>query len=518
MTDAAVARSLTLAVVLRHDAAYYAGKPALRLDGAEITYAALAHAVEARMRELGAHIAAGDRVALWFHNSFGWLTAFLALNALGAVSVPINTRLTASELGVILRDVEARALITVRHYRKRDYLDEALSVLDTLDQATIVFDASADLDGPWPVTLPSRGGVPRASAVADDLLCIQYTSGTTALPKGVMLTNRAYVQTAAYVARCQRLTPSSRFISGAPFFHCSGTMHAITTSLLAGCTLTGMSAWDPERFCDETARYQCDVSHMVYYRDVLALGSPTARRRVASMRVTHDLGTPDYLARIHDELGIAGVSNLYGMTETCGQFTMWFPDDPLDKRLAANGRPQPGNRVRIADANGAALPPGQFGEIQMQGPTVTRGYFNRPDASAAAFTSDGWLRSGDLGTLTPDGELVYAAREKEIIRVGGENLAPAEVEQVLRDACNVQQVCVVGVPDARLDEVPAAVIVGTSVTDWTGVLATLRTRLAGFKVPRSIYTAAELPMTATNRVQRAVLREWIASGKLTRVA
>jgi len=236
------------------------------------------------------------------------------------------------------------------------------------------------------------------------------------------------------------------------------------------------------------------------------------------MRVTHDLGTPDYLARIHDELGIAGVSNLYGMTETCGQFTMWFPDDPLDKRLAANGRPQPGNRVRIADANGAALPPGQFGEIQMQGPTVTRGYFNRPDASAAAFTSDGWLRSGDLGTLTPDGELVYAAREKEIIRVGGENLAPAEVEQVLRDACNVQQVCVVGVPDARLDEVPAAVIVGTSVTDWTGVLATLRTRLAGFKVPRSIYTAAELPMTATNRVQRAVLREWIASGKLTRVA
>ena len=237
------------------------------------------------------------------------------------------------------------------------------------------------------------------------------------------------------------------------------------------------------------------------------------------MRVSHDLGTRDYLARIHDELGIDGISNIYGMTETCGQFTMWFPDDPLDKRLSANGRAQPGNRVRIADPDtGAPLAAGAPGEIQMKGPTVTPGYFNRPEVTAAAFTADGWLHSGDLGTTTPDGELVYIARLKEIIRVGGENLAPAEVEQVLRDTCRVQQVCVLGVPDARLEEVAAAVVVGGNGTDWQAVLREMRTRLAGFKIPRSIYTADELPVTATNRVHRAVLREWIVEGKLTRVA
>jgi fatty-acyl-CoA synthase len=258
---------------------------------------------------------------------------------------------------------------------------------------------------------------------------------------------------------------------------------------------------------------------MIYYRDVLALGSPTARSRLATMRVTHDLGTRDYLARIRGELGIEGVSNIYGMTETCGNFTMWYPDDPLEKRLSANGRPQPGNAVRIADPEtGAILAHGQQGEIQMHGATITRGYFNRPDATRTAFTSDGWLRSGDLGMRTADNELVYVARLKEIIRVGGENLAPAEVEQALRDACGAAQVCVLGVPDARLDEVAAAVVVGAAGADWPGVLARMRERLAGFKMPTSVYTADALPMTATNRVQRAVLREWIVAGKLDRVA
>jgi len=353
---------------------------------------------------------------------------------------------------------------------------------------------------------------PRAANIAD-MLCIQYTSGTTAMPKGVLLTNRAYLLTAVHVARCQRLTPSSRFISAAPFFHCSGTMHAITVCLVAGCALNAFSAWDPERFLDETQRQRCDVSHMIYFRDVLALGSPHARAKLATMKVAHDLGTRDYLRRLHDELGLAGISNIYGMTETAGQFTMWFPDDPLELRLSANGRPQPGNRVRIgAPDSGEPLPPGAIGEIQMQGMTVTPGYFNRPAADAEAFTRDGWLRSGDLGTIGEGGVLRYIARLKELIRVGGENLAPAEVEQAIRDATGMQQVCVLGIPDARLDEVPAAVIVGDTTADWPQVLRDLRGTLSGFKIPKAVYQAQHFPLTATNRVQRAVLKDWIVSG------
>lgn len=513
--------SLTLAALLAHDATHFAGHAAIRLDGQEMSYLQLERRVSEVADVLGREIRAGDRVALWFNNAFNWLASFIALNALGAVSVPINTRLTAAELATILRDVRPRALVTVDRYRGRDYLDEAMTAVAALDDGVLVWDASAERPaGEWRLHRPLRAVTARAPAPVEDLLCIQYTSGTTALPKGAMLTNRAYIATAAYVARCQRLTPHSRFASAAPFFHCSGTMHAITTCLVAGCTLHAMSSWDPERFCDLVATHGCDVSHMVYYRDVLALGpGARARERLASMRISHDLGTRDYLARIHDELGIDGISNIYGMTETCGQFTMWCPDDPLERRLAANGRPQAGNRVRVVDAaHDTPLAAGEVGEIQMHGATLTAGYFGRPDATAAAFTRDGWLRSGDLGRIGEDGELVYIARQKEIIRVGGENLAPAEVEQVLRDACRVQQVCVLGVPDARLDEVAAAVVVGPRELDWQAVLGEMRTRLAGFKMPRSIYCADALPMTATNRVQRSVLRDWIAEGRLTRVA
>ncbi|MFO1398671.1 MAG: class I adenylate-forming enzyme family protein [Burkholderiales bacterium] len=514
------ARGLDLAALLRFDAAHYADKPALVLDGRSMTFAELARAVDAQVAMLGRHVQAGDRVVLWSGNSHAWVASFVALNALGAVAVPVNTRLTPPELAAILRDVQARALVTVQRYRKRRYLDEALAVAGQLDEGLVVIDATAGDDpASWPVHAPGRPLPPRAAAARDGVLCIQYTSGTTALPKGALLTSAAYLQTAAYVARCQRLTPNTRFVSGAPFFHCSGTMHAITVCLLAGCTLHAMPAWDPERFLDIVERHRCDVSHMVYFRDVLSLGTERARAKLATMQVTHDLGTRDYLARIRDELGIPGVSNIYGMTETCGQFTMWYPDDADELRLSANGRPQPGNRVRIADpATDAVLPAGATGEIQMHGATLTTGYFNRPDATAAAFTADGWLRSGDLGRMDGDGVLTYIARLKEIIRVGGENLAPAEVEQVLRDACRMQQVCVLGVPDPRLDEVAAAVVVGTPVVDWQTVLSEMRTRLAGFKMPKSIYTADELPMTATNRVQRAVLREWIVGGRLRRVA
>lgn len=520
MPESQVLRRLTLADLLAHNAAHYPTRPALRLDGRSYSYAQLQKAVDEVAQTLKGWVGPGDRVGLWFHNCFNWLASFLALHAVGAVSVPINTRLTPAELQVILQDVRVRALITTRHYRGRAYLDEVMGLRARMDPGFAVLEASDDAAAAhWPVHPDARTRQAEGIATPDDLLCIQYTSGTTSLPKGAMLTTAAYLRTASYVARCQRLTPNSRFISAAPFFHCSGTMHAITVCLLAGCTLHAMSAWDPERFLDETERYACDVSHMVYYRDVLALGAPRARERLRTMQVSHDLGTRDFLARIRDELGIAGISNIYGMTETCGQFTMWYPDDPVDSRLGANGRVQPGNAVRIVDVDsGAVLPPGQSGEIQMRGPTVTPGYFNRPQATQEAFTADGWLRSGDLGTLTPEGELVYRARLKEIIRVGGENLAPAEVEQVLRDTFGVRQVCVLALPDERLDEVPAAVLVGASAVDWQAGLQQMRGRLAGFKMPRALYLSDELPITATNRVQRNVLREWIASGRLTRVA
>ncbi|MDO9404003.1 MAG: class I adenylate-forming enzyme family protein [Polaromonas sp.] len=511
---------LRLHDLFHHNVRHFGPRTALRIDDQARSYLQLQALVEETRSLLASHVAPGDRVGLWMPNTFAWVAAFLAVSELGAVSVPINTRLTGAELRSILEDADVGVLLAASRYRGRQYGDEAVAAFDGAHAPTILLTSDELRPSQWPLMrgpVRDRGAAPAGQTPAD-LFCIQYTSGTTSMPKGAMLTHDNYLQTAAYVARCQRLTPDTQFISAGPFFHCSGSMHAITTCLLAGSTLQSMSAWDPQHYLDLVERHQCDVSHMVYYRDVLAGTIGKARAQLRSMQVTHDLGTREYLLRLHDELDLPGISNIYGMTETSGQFTMWCPDDPLESRITANGRPQAGNHIRIADPDtGAALPAGSTGEIQMRGRTLSTGYYNRPSASQAAFTADGWLRSGDLGSLGSLGELSYIARLKEIIRVGGENLAPAEVEQVMRDHCNLPQVCVLGVPDERLDEVPAAVVVGAAGVEWEAVVQSMRSHLAGFKIPREIYVADSFPTTATNKVQRAVLKEMIAGDKLLRV-
>jgi len=513
-----MAAGLRIVDLLRHHAEQTPNRVALRIDGEPRSFLQLHQGVLQVAGRLQAIARPGDRVGLWFHNCFAWVECFLALDLLGAVSVPINTRLTGSELRVIMEAATLTAIITTPQYRRRRYTDEAIATLTPTGRSLAVLEASDTLlPSDWPViTLDGEHAtLPRSPA---DVFCIQYTSGTTSVPKGVMLTDAAYLQTASYVARCQRLTPTSRFISAAPFFHCSGTMHALTVCLLAGCTLDSLSVWDPEQFVDTVALRQCDTAHMIYFRDVLAIATATTRERLSSLQVAHDLGTPEFLLRIADQLGVTGISNLYGMTETCGQFTMWTPGEPLTQRVSGNGRPQPGNQIRIVDPDSSAeMPAGATGEIQMRGPTITQGYFANAEAMESGFTRDGWFRSGDLGRIGEDGELIYVARLKEMIRVGGENLAPAEVEQALRDLCHTSQVCALGIPDSRLDEVVAAVLVAPKVSDWVDLVAQLRERLAGFKVPRAMYLADSLPMTATNRVQRATLRQWIESGQLQRV-
>lgn len=512
--------ALQLGDLLRYNAQYFPENVALRLDGREVTQAQLLVRVQSIRRQLSLVVGPGERIALWFQNSLNWLASFIAINDLGAVSVPINTRLTATELAIILRDVQPKALITTQAYRGRAYQEEAREVLSNLPWATLMLDASKDDTwSEWPLERLGTGDFNLETASIADLMCIQYTSGTTSLPKGAMLLNKSYLQTASYVASCQGLTPGREFISAAPFFHCSGTMHAITVCLLSGATFNAMSAWDPELFLRLVEQHRCEVSHMVYFRDVLALQSTQSRHQLRTMKVTHDLGTSDFLARIHDELGIQGISNIYGMTETCGQFAMWRADDELSKRIGANGRPQAGNAFRIVDPQTQEVKgSNSVGEIQMRGHTITPGYFNHPEATEQAFTQDGWFRSGDLGTLNELGELTYIARLKDIIRVGGENLAPVEVEQALRDCTGLTQVCVLALPDQRLDEVVAAVLVCTDPrTDWSEVVSQLRGRLAGFKVPKSIYLTDALPMTATNRVQKDVLKTQIANQQLKRV-
>jgi len=294
-------------------------------------------------------------------------------------------------------------------------------------------------------------------------------------------------------------------------------MHAITTCLLGGATLHSVSAWDPDQFLDLVHRHRGDTGHGVFFRDIVALGG-NVRERIATLKVAVDIGGADFVRHLHDELGVTGISNIYGMTETAGNFTMWFPDDPLDKRIVLSGRPQPGNRLRIVDpGTGAVLEPGAEGEIQMHGPTLTPGYYRRPEANWSAFTADGWFRSGDLGSVTQDGELHYRARLRDIIRVGGENVSPAEIEMAVARRTGLTELSIIGVPDNRLGEVVALVVPETAELDWPEILCALSKEVAGFKMPKQVWAADAMPVTATNKVQRATLQKWIRDGRLRRL-
>lgn len=505
---------------LRLNAHHYPDKVALRIGASEWTYADALERVEQFCNRFRGSVQPGERVALWFNNSINWYVAFIGLNELDAIAAPINTRLTATEVSFILGDLDVSAVITVPEYRGRHYLEEAHQICQDLGTGARSINAAEGLSPrDWVDSGQPAVDGHRAAAFAQGVLCIQYTSGTTSLPKGAVLTTAAYLNTALHVARCQRVTPNTSFVSAAPFFHCSGTMHAITVCLVSGCTLNSLDVWDPELFLRVTALHSCDVSHMIYFRDVLGLNLSHARKCLTTLAVGHELGTYDYLQRVHEELGIPGLSNIYGMTETCGQFTMWYPDDPLEQRLSGNGRVQLGNAVRVADpVTHQELPAGVCGEIQMKGHTLFQGYLNRPDAWADAFTPDGWFRSGDQGWLSETGHLHYLSRMKDVIRVGGENFAPAEVEQVLRDLCAVSQVCVLPVHDDRLDEVPVAVLCGQMALNKDELIRQMRARLASYKVPREFYSIDEFPMTATNRIQKNTLKEWIRQGRLTILA
>lgn len=503
--------------LLAHNRRQHGGRCAITIDERAMTYAQLAAQVEEARQVLAPLVAPGDRVALWLPNGYAWVAAFLALAGLGAVSVPVNTRLTGAELAVIVEDAGVSVILADPAYRGRNYLDEAQAAVAHLAPVIV---AAGDCGSPseWRVTRTGAAKLQAPPLGVEGVFCIQYTSGTTSTPKGVMLNERSYVRTAQFTAQCQMLTPSRQFMSAAPFFHCSGSMHAITVALVAGCTLHSVSAWDPEYFLTLIERHRGDTGHGVFFRDIVAVGAARARPALATMKVAHDIGGPAFVRALHDSFGISGISNLYGMTETCGNFVMWYPDDPLDKRIVMNGRPQPGNRLRIVDAHsGAVLGAGAEGEIQMKGPTITPGYYNRAAANAAAFTADGWFRSGDLGTLNEDGELHFIARLRDIVRVGGENVSPVEVEIAVQAVTGLKELSIISVPDARLGEVVALVVLEGAAIDPATVQAELAKRLAGFKLPRQFFAAAEMPMTATNKVQRATLQQWVREGLLRRI-
>lgn len=455
----------------------------------------------------------GDRVCLGLANSIDFIVAAFAVWHAGGIVVPLSTRLVDRELRHCLKLAGPAAMIVHSRVRRRNLLAEWPAVRDANCPVLVHDSAESEWRAPVPLAgAPSRAPRHHGPEIQDGAV-IMFSSGTTAAPKGVIVTHRALLRTALEVGRRQALGPDDAFFSVAPFFHCSGLMHALLTTLVSGATLHGLSSFSAEASVRTISDAGITAAHGPLPDAVPA--SLAGSVSLASFDRAWTGGSVEHVAAIERELGVRACS-LWGMTETCGCLALTTADDAAEVRHRTAGRPMPGLEFRVVDPEGQLIDRvGERGELQVRGWNVTPGYYRDPQATAASFDDDGWLRTGDLAEHAPGGRFRFIGRLKEIIRVGGENVAPSEIESVLAGIPGLVDVGVLARSEPRLGQVPVAVLVVAEGVrlDAQSLRRHCQDLLANFKVPRDFYTIGELPRThATNRLQRQVLSNAIDTG------
>lgn len=456
-------------------------------------------------------IRAGDHVAIWMRNRLEWLEVWFALTSLGAVLVPLNTRFSLAEVDYVLRHGQVSWLI----WRPGDGAAigaESLAGLEAAGVALrgrVIVDGQSSAEHELEYAFVAQSPALTTSAERPDTPgMIQYTSGSTAFPKGAMLRNDGLVRNAYGLGRAWQLTPEDRVLCSNPLFHCGGSVFAFLAGFTHGCSIALMDTWridDATQLIDRldiTALPLIDAA----LRDVVAHAHATGHR-FESVRVVSTAADRGIFERAHQLIGCE-VSNVYGLTESSPNVCVGDLSDPLEMRLAHIGRAQPGLEVTLADPETGAHPiDAETGEILVRGWSVMEGYFNDEEATARTLLPDGFLRTGDLGRIDVDGYLDYMGRAKLMIKSGGENIAIEEIESALRLHPDVADAIVVPVPHERFGEVGHGYLrphPGASL-DPDDVLAAARQRVAGFKLPKTAEIVDDLPRTGSGKVDRVSL-------------
>jgi fatty-acyl-CoA synthase len=521
-------RSRTMAGLLDEMTARYPEREAaVGVDG-RLTYRAWRDRVRSLAR--GLHrlgVRRGDRVALLMPNRVEWLVIDFAVTLLGATLVPLSTWSRPRELEYVLNHCDASTLVTVERDRDQDYaaalaeMGPGSARLPALRRVVTVGAAAAPPFTPYAAVAALGQDVSDAELTTlqgavspDDVAYILYTSGTTSTPKGVQIQHRGLIENMWSIGERQHLGPADRMWMGISLFWGFGCENALFAVMTHGGCVVLQEQFDAAEALALIERERCTV----YYGTpniALALWEhpDRARRDLSSLRTGAAIGSAPAMQMVMD-LGAREICNVYGLTECYGNCCVTDAHDPVEVRLHTVGRPLPGMDVRVVDVESRReLPPGAVGEIVIRG-YMTPGYYKDADKNAAAFDADGFFRSGDFGTYGEDGRLRFRGRMKEMVKTGGINVAPLEVEEVLLDHPDVEQVYVGGVPDRRREEILAAVVVLKEGREGTAeaLRAFCRERLAAFKVPAVFRFAAraELPVTATGKVQKVKLQERLA--------
>ncbi len=471
---------------------------------------------------LAAGITPRERIAIWAPNSSRWVAAALAVHSVGAILVPLNTRYKGVEARELLERSRARLLFTVSGFLGVDYpvlLTQAAEFPSDLPPIILLGGTSLAPSRSWEEFMKSGDGrsdeeIQRIqdSISAEEISDILYTSGTTGLPKGVPTTHRQTLTVFHAWARLVGLNGHDRYLIVAPFFHCFGYKAGWLAALLAGATLLPQPTFDVSAVLKriEAERITVLPGPPSLYQMLLA-HPERSRFDLSSLRlaVTGAAVIPtDLIRRMRADLGFDSVLTGYGLTETSGVVSLCHPGDDDETVARTSGRPIPGVEVRIVDPDGKDLPSGHSGEILVRGSNVMEGYVDDPDANLDAFAEGGWLRTGDIGIQDANGYLSITDRKKDLFIVGGFNVSPAEVENMLLRHPDISRAAVIGVPDDRLGEVGYAFVVSRSGTlpDTSLVMAWIKERLANFKVPRYLDWVEDLPTNAAGKVMKPELR------------
>jgi acyl-CoA synthetase (AMP-forming)/AMP-acid ligase II len=505
------------------DAARRAGSSDAVIDGTRrVDYLTLRTMVDDAARALVASgIELGDRVAVWAPNSLEWIVAALGITTAGAALVPINTRFRGAEAGYVLARSGARALFTVRGFLDTDYpalLANAGVDLPALAH-TILLAGEPDAAAIGWTDFVARGDAVTGSVLdarvdsigPDDPSDIVYTSGTTGSPKGVVMTHGQTLR--AYLDWCDwaDLRPGDRYLIANPFFHIFGYKAGCLACLMRGATILPLAVFDAGVALELVERERISVlpGPPTIYQALLDHPDRT-RRDISTLRVgvTGAADIPvDLIRRVREDLPFERILTGYGLTEA-GTVTGCRPDDDFEHIATTVGVPWPGFEVRTVTESGADSEPGEPGEVVVRGETVTRRYLDDAEATEAAIDRDGWLHTGDLGTIDADGYLRIVGRIKDMFIVGGFNAYPAEIENLLLRHPRIAQVAVIGVPDARLGEVGKAFVVldpGAPI-DAAEIIEWARAEMANFKAPRAVEFLDALPVNATGKVVKDELR------------
>jgi fatty-acyl-CoA synthase len=531
MSEAPPYRDVTVGALLRRLAEALPASEALVYHdrGLRLTFRQLEDRARRVARGLMAHgVSRGDRVAVWATNVPEWIVLQFALAKIGAVLVTVNTALRAHEVDYLLRQSDASTLVTIRGFRAVDYLDELRAIgavggasFPNLARVIFIGDDCPDdlipyvhLDEAATTIADSTLDESEAAVGLDDVINMQYTSGTTGFPKGVMLSSRNIVNNGFWLGRGLAFTPADRLCLCVPLFHCFGCVIGVLGAYTHGACLCPVEAFEPRRVLETIEGERCTALYGVPTMFLAELEDPEFERfDLTSLRTGVMAGAlcPEPLMRkVIDRMHLPEMTIAYGLTETSPGLTQTPRDADLAQRTQTVGRVLPEIEVRIVDpATGEDVRQGERGELWARGYVVMKGYFNMPEQTSAAITTDGWLRSGDQASIDADGNLRITGRIKDLIIRGGENVAPKEVEDVLRSHPAVADVSVYAVNSRFFGEEVAAAIrpqPGASI-DAPEVMRFCEPRLAKFKVPRYVRMVESFPMTASGKIQKYKLRE-----------